>query len=153
MRRLDYRGHQVDVQILDKKFSADFKRTIVKDWGTTYQLVPHNVHQINISERAICTLKAHFLFVLAGVEPTFPMFMCDNLLVQIELTPNLLHQATLNPSILAWEYFNGTFDYATTPLGPIGCKIIIHTASKKQKTWDQRGREIFSLGPVLHYYF
>ena len=75
MRRLSDRGHQVDVQILDNKFSADFKRTIVKDWGTTYQLVPHNVHQINIAERAICTFKAKILLVITGVDPAFLKFM------------------------------------------------------------------------------
>ena len=90
MRRLADRGHQVDVQILDNKVSKYFGRTIVKDWGATYQLVPPNVHGINISERDICTFKAHFLSVLAGLDPTFPTFMWDNLLVQTELTINLL---------------------------------------------------------------
>ena len=60
MKKLADRGNKVDVQILDSKFNEDFKRTIVDDWGTTYQLVPPNVYQRNISERAICTFKAHF---------------------------------------------------------------------------------------------
>ena len=72
------------------------------------------------------------------------------MLVQTELTLNLLSQATLNPRILAWECFNGSFDYTSTPLLPIGCKIIIHTTSKK--SWDQRGRERFSVGPAVHKY-
>ena len=99
MKRLDDRGHQVDVQLLDNEVSADFKRTIVDDWAATYQLVPTNVHRRNISERAICTFKAHFLSVLAGVDPAFPKFMWDNLLAQTELTLNLILQATPNPSI------------------------------------------------------
>ena len=152
IRRLSDRVHQVDVKILDNKVSADFKINIVEDWGDTYQLVPPNVHQINISERSIRTFKAHFLSVLAKVDPTFPMLMWDNLLVQIELTINLLRQYTLKPSMLAWEYFNGAFDYASTPLGPIGCKTIIHTTSNKRKYWDQRGREGFSVGPMIHHY-
>ena len=115
-------------------------------------MVPPNVHQRNIAERAIRTFKAHFLSVLAGLGSTFHKFMRDNLLAQIELTLNLLRQATLNPIILAWGYFNGAFDYTSTPLGPIGCKISIHTTSNKQKSWDQRGREGFSVGPALHHY-
>ena len=59
MRCLADRGHHVDVQILDNEVSTDFKRTIVEDWYATYQLVPRNVHQINIAEKAICTFKAH----------------------------------------------------------------------------------------------
>ena len=112
----------------------------MKDWGASYQLVPPNVHRRNISERAIRTFKAHFLSILAGVDPYFPRFMWDNLLVQTELKINLLRQATLNPRMSAWEYYNGAFDYTATPLGPIGCKIMIDTTSNKGKSWDQRGR-------------
>ena len=60
MQSLDNRGHHVDVQILDNEVSADFKKTIVEDWCETYQLVPSNVHRINVSEREIRTFKAHF---------------------------------------------------------------------------------------------
>ena len=126
--RLADRGHQVDVKILDKEVSTDFKRTIVEDWCATYQLVPPNIHRRNIAERAIRTFKAHFSSVLAGVDTTFPKFMWDNLLVQTELTLNLLRQATINPSMSAWEYFNGDLDYTSTPLVSIGCNIITHTS-------------------------
>ena len=124
----------------------------MKDWGDTYQLVPPNVHRRNIAERAIRTFKAHFLEILAGVDPDFPKFMWDNLFVQTELTINLLRQATLNPRMSAWEYYNGAFDYTAIPLGPIGCKIIIHTTSNKLKYWYQRGQEGFSVGPALQHY-
>ena len=50
--------------------------------------------------------------MLAGLDPAFPKFMWDNLLAQAELKLNLILQATLNPHISAWEYFNGAFDYA-----------------------------------------
>ena len=101
MKRWAGRGHQVDVRILDKKFSVEFKKSIVYYWGATYQLVPPNAHRINIAERSVCTFKAYFLSVLAGVDPDFPKFMWDNLLGQIELTLNLLLQSTLNPHISA----------------------------------------------------
>ena len=83
------------------------------------------------------------------MDTNFPKYIWDNLLVQIELTINLLRQATLNPIMSAWEYYNGAFDYIATPLGPIGCKIIIHTTSNKIKSWYQRGREGFSVGNAL----
>ena len=152
MKRLADCGYQVDVKILDNEVSAEFKRSIVDDWGTTYQLVPPNVHRRNISEKDIRTFKAHLLSVLAGVDPAFPKFMWDSLLVQTELTLNLLRQSTLNPRISVWENFNGAFDYIATLLGPIRCKIFIHTTSNNHKPWDQRGREGFSVGPALHHY-
>ena len=44
MQKLADRGHHVDIQILDNEVSAEFKKTIKKDWRATYQLVPPNVH-------------------------------------------------------------------------------------------------------------
>ena len=71
MQKLADRGHHVDVQILENEVSADFKKTIVKDWGASYQLVPPNVHRRNIAERVIRTFKAHFLTILARLDPDF----------------------------------------------------------------------------------
>ena len=34
-------------------------------------------------------------------------------------------QSTLDLTKLAWEFFNAAFDYATTPIRPLGCRIII----------------------------
>ena len=72
--------------------------------------------------------------MLAGVDPNFPKYMWEKRLVQTELTINLLRQATLNPIMSAWEYFHGAFDYTSTPLGTIGCKIIVHTTLNKRKS-------------------
>ena len=62
------------VQILDNEVSTDFKKTIVEKWCATYQLVPPNVHRRNVAERAIHTLKAHFLAMLAGVDTNSPKY-------------------------------------------------------------------------------
>ena len=35
---------------------------------------------------------------------------------------------------------------------PIGCNISIHSTSNKRRSWDQRGREGFNVGPALHHY-
>ena len=82
MKKLADRGHNVDIQILDNEVITEFNRTIVKDWGASYQLIQPNVHRRNIAERAIGTFKAHFLEILEGVGPDVPKFMRDNLLVQ-----------------------------------------------------------------------
>ena len=99
MKRLAYRGHKVNVRILDNEVSADFKRVIVDYWGATYQLVPPNVLQQNKDEKSIYTFKTHFLSVLDGVDYEFTNCVWENLLGQTELTLNLLRQATLNPHI------------------------------------------------------
>ena len=127
-------------------------RKQLKILGCHIHLVPPNVHRRNIAERAIRTFKANFLAILAGVDPDFPKYMWDNLLAQTEFKINLLRQATLNPRIPAWEYYNGAFDYSATPLVPLGRKIMIHNTSNTRKSWYQRGREGFSVGPALQHY-
>ena len=37
-----------------------------------YQLVLPNLHRHNAAERAICTFKARFLSILAGIADDFP---------------------------------------------------------------------------------
>eukprot|EP00804_Cyclotella_cryptica_P030727 CCRYP_009139-RA/>CCRYP_009139-RA protein AED:0.22 eAED:0.22 QI:0/0/0/1/0/0/4/0/733 len=103
-------------------------------------------------ERAIQTFKAHFLSILAGVDVSFPNYLWDKLLPQTELTLNLLRQATISPSLSAWEAFHGIFNYDATPLGPMGCPVIIHNKASTRKSWDFRGRDGFSIGPALLHY-
>ena len=110
MQRLTDNKHRADLQILDNEASAEYKRSIKTKWNAKYQSVPTHTHPSNASERAICTFKAHFLSILAGVAPYFPRNLWDLLLQQAELTLNLLIQATLDPSQSAWSYFHGSFN-------------------------------------------
>jgi hypothetical protein len=66
-----------------------------------------------------------------------------------ELTLNLLCQATLNPRISAWEFFQGPFDFNKMPLCPVGCRILIHAKLATQQSWDFRAKPSFYIGPAL----
>ena len=82
----------------------------------------------------------------------FPKNFWDLILPQIELTLNLLRQATLTPKIPAWVYFQGPFDCKATPLGPLGCPVIIHWKTSNCNYWDFRGKEWWSIGMTLDHY-
>eukprot|EP00804_Cyclotella_cryptica_P013268 CCRYP_007040-RA/>CCRYP_007040-RA protein AED:0.41 eAED:0.41 QI:0/0/0/1/1/1/2/0/513 len=56
------------------------------------------------------------------------------------------------PNVHPWESFNGPLNYDATPLGPIGCPVIIHNKASTWKSWDFRGQDGFSIGPALHQY-
>ena len=71
-------------------------------------------------------LKRIFLSILAGIADDFPKQCWDLLVPQAELTLNLLRQSRLRPDILAYECIEGPFDYNATPLGPLGCAVLIH---------------------------
>jgi hypothetical protein len=146
------KGLLVDLQIMDNEASAAFKQSITFAWRAKFQLVPLDMHHCNHAERAIHTFKNHFLAILASVNKSFPPYLWDLLLPQAELMLNLLCQSTINPKILAWEFFNGPFDFNKTPLGPVGCRVLIHAKPATWQSWDFRAKEGFYIGPALDSY-
>jgi hypothetical protein len=131
-------GLAVDLQILDNEASATYKEVITFKWNAKFQLVPPDMHRCNQAERTICTFKNHFLTILVGVNAAFPSYLWNLLLPQAELTPNLLQQATLNPRISAWEFFQGPFDFNKMPLGLVGCRVLIHAKPSTCRSCGQR---------------
>ena len=136
MANLTKQGHGVDLQILNNDCSATYKLQIEEKWGAKIQLVPPDVHRRNIAKRAIRMFKANFLSILAGVSDAVPNFLWDYLPPQTELTLNLLRQSNIAPSILAWEHNNGPFNFDATPMGPMGCPVIIHSKPSMRRSWD-----------------
>ena len=90
------------------------------------------MHRQNAADQAVQTFKAHVLATLSGVAPYFPHHLCDLLLPQTKMTLNLMRQATANPAISPWEYFNGKFNYNAMPLGPLGISFIVHTKTGRR---------------------
>jgi hypothetical protein len=76
------------MHILDNEALVEFKKEIKKNCNL--QLVSPDTHRQNLAERAIQTFKSHFISILAGVDPAFPMSLWDRLLPQAVLTLNLL---------------------------------------------------------------
>jgi hypothetical protein len=152
MMHLAARGLSVDLQILDNKAGTAYKEAITFKWNATFQLVPQDMHHHNWAECAICTFKDHFMGILAGVDSSFQPYLWGLLLPQAELTLNLLQQATLNPQISVWEFFQGPFDFNKMPLGPVGCCVLIHAKPASHWSWDFRAKNGFYIGPVLESY-
>jgi hypothetical protein len=151
MTYLATQGLSVDLQILDDEASAAYKHAITFTWQAKFQLVPPDMHRHNRAELAIKTFKGHFLAVLARVYPTFPLYLWEPL-PQAELTLDLLWQSALNPWISAWEFFQGPFDFTKTPLGPVGCCVLIHAKPATRCLWDFCTKEGFYIGFALDLY-
>ena len=121
--------------LLDNEASSAFKAEIRKN--CTLQLVPPDNHRRNLAERAIQTFKSHFKAIIAGVADNFPMNLWDRLLPQAVLTLNLLRQSNVAPTVSAYQYVNGVFDYNKMPLAPMGCAVQIHENSERRRSWRQ----------------
>ncbi len=72
MARLRARQLDVHTVVLNNEASADYRRNITYTWNCAYQLVPPDMHRRNAAKRAIRTLKAHFLAILAGIDTAYP---------------------------------------------------------------------------------
>jgi hypothetical protein len=123
------------MHILDNKASAELKAAIKKNCAI--QLVPPDNHRRNLVERAIQTFKNHFKAIIQGVDDSFPMNMWDKLLPQTILTLNLLQHLNVVPTISAYQYVRGPFEYNTMPLTPLGCAVQMHEAPTKRATWAE----------------
>ena len=125
---------------------------MTETWKVAYQLVPSDNHRRNAVENEIRTFKAHFLSILAGIADDFPNNFWDLLLPQTEMTLNLLRQSKTNPDISTWEAFNSVFSYNHIPLGPLGCRVIIHKKTGNRSSWDYKGKEGWGCGVVKDHY-
>jgi hypothetical protein len=152
MERLAAHGLSVDLNIRDNAATVDFKWVITESWKTKFQLVLPAMHRRNKAKRMIRHFKNHFLSILAGFDTTFPPYLWDLLLPQAKLTVNLLCQATINPRISTWEYFDGPFDFNKTLLAPMGYRVLIHAKPATRHSWDYIAKHGFHVGPGLDHY-
>jgi hypothetical protein len=138
------------VHILDNEASALFKESIKTNCDL--QLVPPDTHQRHLAKRAIQTFKNHFIAILAGLNASFPMTLWDKLLPQTILTLNLLWQAKTDPSVSAYQFMHGEFDYNKMLLAPLGCAVQMHESTNRQRTWNVHSLNEWYLGTSDKHY-
>ena len=149
--RLKHAHQAPTLHTMDNEASSAFRQAITAN-ECSLQLVPPHVHRRNAAERAIRTFKDHFLAILAGLPPSFPRDRWDLLIPQAELTLNLLRPASNERAPSAWHSLFGPFNFDATPMGPAGCKVLIHHKASIRRSWDFRALDGFYLGPALSHY-
>jgi hypothetical protein len=112
-QELTVKGFKPKLQTLDNEASSALKNFVTVN-DIDYQLVPPHCHRRNSAERAIRTFKEHFVAGLSSVDPTFPLHLWDILLLQAEITLNLLRNSRLHPQLSAAAHFHGLVDYNKT---------------------------------------
>ena len=116
------------------------------------ELVPPHCHRRNIAEAAIENFKNHFIFILAGTGPNFPLKLWDKLLPQTELTLNLLRQSNAAPTTSAQAHVFGNFDFNRMPLAPMRCAVQIHEEYSPRRTWAPHSADGYCLGASPGHY-
>ena len=145
------RGYTPTFQRLDNETSLEFEEHLRKH-HIQVDFVPPHQHRRNKAERAIRTFKNHFIALLAGLDPTFPMCAWNELLEHAEITVNLLRACPTHPRMSAWEGLNGAYDYDAHPLAPPGTAVTVFETPEQRKSWDKHGVKGFYIGPSLNHY-
>ena len=126
---------------IDNEFSKELIDEI-ESRGLKYQIAPRGNHRTIAAERAIQTVKNHFISVLYGCDPTFLKSQWDRLLQVAILTLNMLRPSRINPLKSAYNQLWGNFDFNKTLLAPPGCLIVAH----------DHGVKGYFIGPATHHY-
>ena len=87
---------------MDNEVSEDLKKYF-EDSDIQLQLVAPQIHWRNAAERVVRTFKNHFIAALCTVDPLFPFYLWDRLLLQVAMTLNMLQRSGLNPGLSAYE--------------------------------------------------
>lgn len=144
-------GLKPQLHRLDNECSTELKEFMAEK-DVQIQLVPPGVHRANAAERAIRTLKNHFLAGLATTDPEFQFHLWDRLLPQCIITLNLLRASRINPNLSAYAQVWGQFLYNNTPLAPPGCHVMVHEKPHQRASWAPHAVDAWYLGPALNHY-
>ena len=137
--------------ILDNKILAEMKECIGKN-GSTYQLIPPHDHCCNIAKKAIQVFKDHFISILCGADPHFPMHLWCRLLLQAERMLNMLRQSRVVPQVSAYTHLHGPHDYNSNPYAPLGCAVEVYAHTQLRNMWEAHMELGFYIGTSMEHY-
>ena len=149
--RLLKAGLKPQLHRLDNECSTELK-DFMSEKQVKLQLVPPGVHRANAAERAIRTLKNHFIAGLSTTDPDFKLHLWDRLIPQCVLTLNLLRASRINPQLSAYAQVWGQFSYNNTPIAPPGCHVMVHEKPHQRASWGTHAVDAWYLGPALDHY-
>ena len=88
----------------------------------------------------------------AVVPPSFCMANWFRMTEQCDITLNMLLPCTLNPRLSVFEAMEGMYLFDTTPMAPVGNKILIHLKPVRCHTWYYHALKACYIGPSLKHY-
>ena len=139
------------LKIMDNEASTAVKRYITNA-NVNYQLVEPNNHRVHAAECAIRTFKNNVVAGLSSVHPKFPMYLWYELIPQAFITLNLLRTYRTCTKISVYAHLHGTYNFGTTPLSPLGVRVLLYNDSNHTVSYVVHGDEAYYLGPALEHY-
>ncbi len=115
-------------------------------------MFPPDTHRQNIAERAIQPFKNHYIAILAGMDPCFPISLCCKLIPQAVLKLNLVQSSSMCPNVSAYAFMHVQFNYNVIHLGPLSCVVQVYRTFHRQKTWNKPCVYDWYLGTLPKHY-
>ena len=116
---LSKRGFRPKLQRLDDEVSRELKE-FMEEKDVDFQLTPTHSHRRNAAERAIRTFKNHFIAILCGTDPDFPLILWDN--GHETLLGPRSHRATTIPGALEERSAKFGRLFYKAPSRPLPCR-------------------------------
>ena len=146
------RGRQPTFQRLDNEKSGQLDAFFASE-GITVQFLPTNNHRANRAEGAIKHAKNHFISVLCGTHPDFPILFWDRLIPQAEITLNHLRPCAYRIAMSAYEaMFGAPYDFSSHPMAPPGIRVLVFDPPQHRASWAPHGEDGFYTGPALGHF-
>ena len=149
---LQAKGFAPELHVMDNESSSIIKNYVKNEQKVKLQFVEPNMHRVNAAERAIQTHKNHLVAGLCTADKNFPMQLWNELLLQSEITLNLLRSSRKNPKLSAYAHPERTFNFNKTPLAPPGTKALFYVPPATQETWGTHTIDAWYVGPALNHY-
>jgi hypothetical protein len=97
---------QLKIQRMDNETSDPVEK-ILRGKGIEIQYVPPHNHRANRAERAIRDVKNHIIATLGSTDSSFPLYLWDEVLPQLNITINLILPFQDNTNISAYAGIHG----------------------------------------------
>ena len=111
---------------LDNETSGKLETYLIAEHQLELEFVPPGTHRALKAERAIETWKEHFISILAGTDPEFPMQVWDELVIQGEATLNMT-SFKRQPQHISMGTYARSLQFRKTP-----------TCPRRDQSWSTR---------------
>ena len=98
------------------------------------------------------TYKATFKFILASLPKNFPIAYWCRLLLQTDLSVNIVRPNHQNPLPSAWAAMEGELHFDSTPIAPPDSEMPMHQKPARRSSFGLNVKKAWYLGPCLSHY-
>ena len=131
---------QMSSSHISNKYESHNKKYHIKGRDATQQRSPHK------------KIKNPFIAILSGVDKRFPMHLWDRLLLQIEMTLDMLQVTNIKPWVSAKINLQGQHDYNKMPITPLGFHTMTHNKPERRTLWGPWASKGFYVSTSNKYY-